>query len=48
VNDKRPEKQLEFSEVEPDLRKQLESSLQKDRWTKLREQLRKDAKIEIV
>jgi parvulin-like peptidyl-prolyl isomerase len=47
VNEKRPEKQMEFSEVAGQLRQELESGTQKDRWTKLREQLRKEATIEI-
>jgi parvulin-like peptidyl-prolyl isomerase len=47
VNEKRPEKQMEFSEVVAELRQQLESSAQKDRSTKLSAQLRKDANIEI-
>jgi parvulin-like peptidyl-prolyl isomerase len=48
VNDKRPEKLMEFSEVAPQLRKEIESSAQKDRWEKLRAQLYKDAKIEML
>jgi len=47
VNGKRPEKQMAFSEVAPELRQQLESSAQQNRWTALRAQLHKDANIEI-
>ncbi|MGO9305530.1 MAG: peptidyl-prolyl cis-trans isomerase [Candidatus Korobacteraceae bacterium] len=47
-NDKRPEKQMEFNEVEADVRKQLETSAQQNRWETLRGGLRKNAKIEIL
>ncbi len=48
VNDKRPEKQMQFDEVAPELRKEMESSAQKDRWETLRAQLRKEAAIEVL
>lgn len=48
VNEKKAQKQMEFAEIAPSLRKQLEDSARKDRWTKLRDQLRKKAKVEVL
>jgi PPIC-type PPIASE domain/SurA-like N-terminal domain len=48
VNERQPQKQMEFAEVAPMLRKQLEDSARKDRWTQVRSQLRKNAKVEVL
>lgn len=48
VNDRRPQKQMEFSEIVTELRMQLEKSMQQDRWGSLSKELRKNAKIEIL
>ncbi|MFI5113165.1 MAG: SurA N-terminal domain-containing protein [Terriglobales bacterium] len=48
VNEIRQQKQMEFAEIAPSLRKQLEDSARKDRWTQLRDQLRKKAKVEVL
>jgi parvulin-like peptidyl-prolyl isomerase len=48
INEKRSEKLMEFTEVAPMLRQQLEDSGRKERAAQLRTQLRKNAKIEVL
>jgi parvulin-like peptidyl-prolyl isomerase len=48
LNDRRPEKQMEFSEIKADLRKDIEASTEKSRSEALKAQLRKGAKIEML
>jgi peptidyl-prolyl cis-trans isomerase C len=48
VNDRRPEKQMEFSEVRDQMRKDLEEATQKDLAARLEKELKAKANIEIL